>query len=70
MSRLCTMGRLLETIRPLLIAIIWLFVGVLTLDEINRGFSPDDPTAIGIAVGLNLVINWMLQKGELEEENE
>ena len=66
-----TMGRLLETIRRLLVAIVWLFFGGLTLVEISGGaFSPGDLTLIGIAVGLHLVINWVLQKGELEEENE
>ena len=64
------MGRLLETIRRLLVAIIWLIAGLFILAEIDGGFSPDSLTAIGIAVGLHLVINWVLQKGELEEENE
>ena len=62
-----TMGRLLETIRRLLVAIVWLIAGFLALFS---GFSPASLTLIGIAGGLHLVINWVLQKGELEEENE
>ena len=67
------MSKLLETIRRLLVVIVWGIAGlfaVAAFDELDGLVALLGLTMIPIAVGLHLIINWVLQKGELEEENE